>query len=142
MYRKRKKCLLSYFTGFFILSLVILGEKEIGFCSANPVREQSFTSFGTGTTVSVSTSAWTPLPTASSLSGRQGIIVTNDEANTSMMALLFSTQSSSPSEAITVHTMYVPVDSAVVVGIPAGLYLYGLYLGASAANAHVKEYVQ
>lgn len=122
--------------GFFVSA------KQNAFAVAPPVREQAWTSEGTGTTVSVSTSTWTKIPTTSSLTGRTSIVVSNDSANGSKMAFITSTNSSTPSEATTVRPYYLDPGQFIVLGVGDARYFYGIYLGAAAANVHCKEYSQ
>ena len=124
---------------FLIPSFVVLFGGPL-FASANPIRDMSITSVGTGTTVSVSTSVWTAVPGSSSLTGRQSLLISNDKANSTFMACTPSV--ASPSEAITVHTVYISPGATIDFQIAANLTLYCVYTGAASANIHVKEYNQ
>ena len=116
---------------------LILISKGKSIASAPPTREMAITAVGTGTTVSVSTSAWTAVPATSSLTGRQRLIVSNTVTNASYMACTIS--SSAPSEAITVHNIYIAPGATLDIGVASNLSLYCVYTGAAGANIHVKE---
>lgn len=107
--------------------------------SAPPVYEQVITSVGTATTVSVSTSAWTRLPATSSLSGRTGVMITNDSANASNCAIIISSSATEPTEATTVRPGSLRPGVTAIIGAGNNMYIYALYLGASAGNVHVQE---
>ena len=59
----------------FLAAVVSLGVVGSSFAAAPKVAEAPIIAYGTPTTVSISTSAWTVVPAASSLTSRTGIIV-------------------------------------------------------------------
>lgn len=123
----------------FFLGSIIFGISK-AFSAAPPVREQSFTSVGTATTVSVSTSAWTKVPATSSLTGRTDICLDAPASNTANVAAIISTSSVVPGEATTVRPIEIirgEEDRCIPVG--DGLYLYLLSLNTAAENVHVQE---
>jgi hypothetical protein len=107
--------------------------------AATPIYEQVTSSVGTGKTVSVSTSAWTLLPAVSSLAGRTGVMLTNDSSNTSNCAIILSTSSVIPAEATTVRPGSLNPGATSILGVGDNIFIWGLYLGTSAANVHVEE---
>lgn len=122
---------LAVITGFLLGGLKLW--------AAPPVYEQVISAVGTGTTVSVSTSAWTLLPAATSLAGRTGVMLTNDSSNASNCAVILSTSSTLPSEAVTVKPGSLIPGVTAIIGVADSIYIWGLYLGTSAGNVHVKE---
>lgn len=119
------------------LGLVGVGKAS---AAAPAVREQSYTAVGTATTVSISTSAWTKVPTTSSLTGRTEVCLDEPASNTANMAGTISSESSTPAEAITVRPIEVvkgEEDRCFPVG--DGLYVYLLSLHSSAESVHVQE---
>lgn len=142
-----KKLFQALFFSGSIHKLVFQMFLSLGLCSvvyavAPPNREQAMTGVGTGTTVSVSTSTWTKLPATSSLTGRHGVHVSNDSANSAYMAAITSSNSSSPSEATTVRVYYVSPGATLELLVGDAIYVYALYLGAAPGNAHVQEFKQ
>lgn len=108
--------------------------------AAPAVREQSFTAVGTATTVSISTSAWTKVPTTSSLTGRTTICLDLPASATANMSAIISTSSVVPGEAITVRPIEIikgEQDRCIDVG--DALYLYVLSLHTAAENLHIQE---
>jgi hypothetical protein len=118
------------------LLLVACGAKA----AAMPVRIQSYTAVGTATTVSISTSAWTKVPTTSSLTGRTEVCVDLPASASAGMVGIISSNSSTPAEAITVRPIeIVKGEQDRCYDVPDGLYLYLLSLHTGAENAHVQE---
>ncbi len=118
------------------LSLAAVGAKA----AAMPVREQSYTAVGTATTVSISTSAWTLVPAATSLTGRTEVCVNEPNSNTAFMAATISTSSVVPGEAVTVRPIEIAdtsEDRCFPIG--DGLYLYLISLHTAAESVHVQE---
>lgn len=107
---------------------------------APAVREQSFTAVGTATTVSISTSAWTKVPTTSSLTGRTEVCIDLPASATANMSAIISSVSSTPVEAITVRPIEIikgEMDRCIQIG--DALYLYVISLHTGAENLHVQE---
>lgn len=111
--------------------------------AAPSVKEAQIVSVGTATTVSVSTSSWTKVPSGTQLSNRSGILVNNPSTNNASMVGVLSTDSSAPSEATTVRPLEFATSSDFTfVPISSGVYLYLLSLHSIAENVHVQEIVQ
>ena len=125
----------------YILSLFVIGLFFVGFdfayCAYPPVTEGPLTATGTGTTVSISTSAWTKVPTTTSLTGRLAVQVCNPSTNTASMYAIV--KSATPSEAITVKPREIGKGSTQVIPCPDGLYLYLFSGHTSAESAGVQE---
>lgn len=123
------------------IGLVLMAGLGVSANAAAPaVREQSFTAVGTGTTVSISTSAWTKVPTTSSLTGRTTICLDLPAAASANMAGIISSVSSTPAEATTVRPIEVirgEPDRCIDIG--DGLYLYLISLHSAAESVHVQE---
>ena len=116
-----------------------------GFCvlleAAPPVAEAPVTGYGTPTTVSISTSSFTKVPT-SQTSGRMGIFIDNPATNSGRMVGIFG-DCSSTSIATTVrplelsagnNTSYIPIREDVC--------LWLLSLHTSAESVHYQEIKQ
>lgn len=102
-------------------------------------EEKPISAPGTGTTVSISTSAWTKVPTTSSLTTRSGIKVSNPASNNAAFAAVLSTSSVTPGEATTVRPVEIERGENPFVPCSDNTYLYLLSLHTSAENAHVQE---
>lgn len=96
---------------------------------------------GTGTTVSISTSAWTLVPASSSLTSqdRSGIKVSNPSTNNAAFAAILSTSSVTPGEATTVRPIEIGAGENPFIEAEKNIFLYLLSLHTSAENAHVQE---
>lgn len=117
------------FLGFMALSLLL---------RASPlVSETPILSVGTGTTVSISTSAWTVVPTASTMSTRSGIKVSNPSSNTANVACILDT--AAPTEATTVRPIEIQPGENPFVPARTNLNLYCVSLNTSAESIHVQE---
>lgn len=105
--------------------------------AATPVTEFPAQAAGTGTVVSVSTSAWTLLPASSSLSGALGLKVKNPSTNSYSIGCTGS--ASSPAEAITVYDFEIePGENPwISFGPPLSLYCVSL---TAAQDITVKQY--
>jgi hypothetical protein len=123
-----------------LISFALVGLGWARSFAAIPVLEQPITARGTGTTVSVSISAWTKVPASSSIDGRSGLLVNNPATNTARMLGILGGCTVSPTEATTVGPLefapstdfsYIPVSNAVC--------LYLISLNGSAENVHVQE---
>lgn len=103
------------------------------------VEEAPIGSVGTPTTVSVSSSTWTKVPTSSSLNQRSGIIISVPSTNTANIVAHIG-GCSSTSIATTVRPMEVAKGSGfVLVPIDNNTCLWTLTLNTSAENIHVQE---
>lgn len=124
-----------------LIGLVLMAGLGVSANAAAPAfREQSYTAVGTGTTVPISTSAWTKVPTTSSLTGRTEICLDLPAAASANMSGIISSDSSTPVEATTVRPIEIvkgEQDRCFDVG--DGLYLYLLSLHTGAENVHVQE---
>lgn len=102
------------------------------------VAEAPVNEVGTGTTVSISTSAWTKVPT-SQTSGRTGIKVCNPSNNSGTMYGVMSSNSSSPTEATSVRPIEIQAGENPIIPISDRLYLYLISGHSAAESAHVQE---
>ncbi len=111
--------------------------------SAAPgVFEVPVTSYGTPTTVSVSTITWTKAPAATSLTDRTAIIVNNPNANTARMVGHIG-GCSATSIATTVQPLeFAPSTDFTIVPLADGVCLWLLSLHSAAENVHVQEVSQ
>lgn len=102
-------------------------------------REISISAGGTPTTVSISTSAWTKVPAASSLSRRAGIIVSVPASNTANVVGHLG-GCSSTAIATTVRPMeFSKGGGFVLVPIDENVCLWLLSLHTAAESVHVQE---
>lgn len=102
-------------------------------------REISISAGGTPTTVSISTSAWTKVPAASSLARRAGVVVSVPASNTANVVGHLG-GCSSTSIAITVRPMeFVKGGGFTLVPIDENVCLYLLSIHTGAENVHVQE---
>lgn len=128
---------------FLIAALFCVGAVGMASAAGAPapaVREQSYTAVGTATTVSISTSAWTKVPTTSSLTGRTEVCIDLPAAATANMSATISTSSVIPGEATTVRPIEIvkgEMDRCVQIG--DALYLWVISLHTGAENLHVQE---
>jgi hypothetical protein len=123
-----------------VLAVCCVCKCKDGKCEVPAVREQSFTAVGTATTVSVSTSAWTLVPAASTLTGRTDVCFDEPATNNANMSATISTSSVVPGEATSVRPIEIikgEQDRCVSVG--DSLKLYVLSLHTAAENIHVQE---
>lgn len=110
--------------------------------AASQVAEMPVTQYGTPTTVSVSTSAWTKVPATSSLTGRVGILVKNDFSNNAKMVGILDSCSST-SIATTVRPLGFSTGSDfTLIPVNDNVCLYLLSLHTAAENVHVQEVSQ
>lgn len=111
--------------------------------SAPSVKEAQIVDVATATTVTVSTSAWTKVPTGSPIGNRSGVLINNPSTNNAGMVGVLSTNSSSPTEATTVRPLEFSQSSDFTfLPISSGVYLYMLSLHSVAESVHVQEVVQ
>jgi hypothetical protein len=105
--------------------------------AVDPVKEEPVGSVGTNTVVSVSTSAWTKVPTTSSLTRRNCVKVVNDSDNSSDFFYTYSV--AAPTIATT--TFSGEVEPGEGPCIPAGdnVDLYFVTDGASAQSIGAQE---
>lgn len=95
---------------------------------------------GTGTAVSISTSAWTAAPATSSLNRRTLVKLRNKASNTA--AIICTVSAASPSEAITVGDIEVQPGENPSLEIDDNMDLYCVSLHTGAETINVKEYRQ
>lgn len=108
------------------------------FVSAAPtVKEAPIEVVGTATTVSISTSAWTAVPTASTLARRVGIKVSNPSSNSANIVCILG--DGTPSEATTVRPIEIQTGENPFIPVRVDAYLYCLSLHTSAESIHVQE---
>lgn len=105
------------------------------------VKENSITSVGTPTTVSISTSAWTKVPATSTLSSRNGLAVSLPASATAVMVGHFG-GCTSTAVATTVRPMELAKGSFIFVPVSNDVCLWLLSLNTSAENVHVQEIKQ
>jgi len=106
------------------------------------VGEAPIKGYGTPTTVTVSTSAWTRVPAASSLTGRAGLLVALPaSSNANMEGHLGSCTSTSVAKTVRPIEL---IKGTGFVFIPASdnVCLYLLSLDTAAENVHVQEVKQ
>lgn len=104
--------------------------------------ETPIKAYGTPTTVSVSTSAWTKIPASSSVDGRTGLIVSVPASNTANMVAHLGACSGT-SIATTVRPMeLVKGHGFILVPIEARVCLYVLSLHSAVENIHTQEIKQ
>ena len=126
-------------TDFYFFSVV--GVIVIIFCiqagAVDIVKEAPIYKVGTATTVSVSTSTWTKVPTASTLTRRAGIKVCNRLSNNASIYGVISTAAPT----ISTTTTPIEIEKGENPFIPVGddHFLYLLSGHTSAENAHVQE---
>jgi len=106
------------------------------------VREVPISRVGTGTTVSVSTFAWTNAVTSSSLSNRACVKVSNPSSNNASFVYIPSTSSVIPGEATTVRPGEIETGEGPCIAAGDSIYIWLLSLHTSAENAHVQEWGQ
>lgn len=126
--------LLLALAGLFLSGSVYAGKPLVAEAPINAV--------GAGTTVSISTSAWTKVPASGNTSGRTGIKVCNPSGNSATMYGVISSNSSSPTEATTVRPIEIQAGENPLIPIADNLYLYLLSVHTGAENAHVQEVKQ
>lgn len=93
-----------------------------------------------GTTVSLSTSAWTLVPTVSGLTGRAGVKVNVPSTNSAGVGGTCS--AAAPTQAITVQDIGIDKGENPWIPCADGLGLYLISNHTSAESVHVKEYGQ
>ena len=100
--------------------------------------EVSISTIGTPTTVSVSTSAWTMVPAASSMTGREGIMVS---LPTTLNAVVVGHLGNCTSTAVatTVRPLEFAKGGFVLVPVGPGVCLWTLSLHTGAESIHVQE---
>lgn len=126
-----------------LLLIIALASPSVLFASAPPTLEQPVTSIGRATTVSVSNSAWTLCPAASSLDGRTGVLVNNPCTNSATMVAVLSTSTAIPAEATTVRPLeFAPCTDFTVVPASNKIYLWIMTLATGAENVHIQEVKQ
>jgi hypothetical protein len=105
--------------------------------------EAPINSVGTATTVSVSNSTWTKVPTTPSLVGRTGIVVSVPSTNTANVVGVLTVSTSGPTEATTVRPFEIEKGNSFAL-VPAAdnVYLYLLSLHSGAESVHVQEVKQ
>lgn len=124
---------------FFVALLVSGAAVAFG---APRVEEMPITAVGTATTVSISTSAWTLVPAATSLTSRNGILVSVPATlNANVVGVLAACGGSTPATSVR------PIEIAKGNGftlfpIDPGVCLYVLSLHTSAESIHVQEIKQ
>ena len=104
------------------------------------VQETPVKSVGTPTTVSISTSAWTLVPAASSVSGRSGLIV---DAPATLNANLVGHLGGCTSTAVATTVRPIEVikgESQIDLPIGDSVCLWLLSLHSAAESIHVQEY--
>ena len=106
------------------------------------VAEAPVNSVAAATTVSISTSTWTLVPT-SNTAGRFGVLVNNPSGNNARMVGVLSTNSSTPTEATTVRPLeFAPATDFTFLPVSDKIYVYLLSLHTSAESVHVQEVKQ
>lgn len=114
-----------------------------GVCYAAPrVEEMPITEVGTATTVSISTSAWTEVPAATSLKSRNGLLVSVPAtSNANVVGVLINCGDTAP--ATTVRPIeIVKGNGFTLFPIDPGVCLELLSLHTAAENVHVVEVKQ
>lgn len=106
--------------------------------AAPDVEEESMHYAAAASSVSISTSAWTVVPTTSGLNYRSGIKVNNPSTNNASVVGILS-RSASPSDSITVHPIEIEPGENPFIPCGDDLYLYLLSLHTSAEYIHVQE---
>jgi len=101
------------------------------------VTEAPILSVGTGTTVSISTSAWTLVPAASTLAARSGVKISNPSTNTANIVCILDT--ATPTEATTVRPIEIQAGENPLVPARSDILIYCLSLHTSAENVHTQE---
>jgi hypothetical protein len=119
---------------FATLSTMALKASPLG--TETPIR-----SYGTPTTVSISTSAWTLVPASQSLSGQTGILVSLP-ASASAVMVGHLASCTSTSVATTVRPLEIAKGGFVLVPVADNVCLYLLSLHTAAESAHVQEIKQ
>lgn len=102
-------------------------------------REVSISEGGTSTTVSISTSAWTKVPAASSLARRAGMVVSVPSTNNANVVGDLGSCSGYSSATSIRPLEFVKGAGFILVPIDDNLCLYLLSLHTAAENVHVKE---
>ena len=102
------------------------------------VKENSITAVGTPTTVSVSTSAWTVVPAASSLTERSGMIVSLPAAANAVMVGHFG-GCTSTAIATTVRPLELAKGGFILVPAANDVCLYLMSLHTAAESVHIQE---
>lgn len=122
----------------FSLGLAVLG----GTVWAAPlVAEAPIKEYGTPTTISVSTSAWTKLPTSSTLDGRFGLLVSNPASSNAVMVAHLG-NCTSTAIATTVRPLEIAKGGFILVPVSPSVCVWALSLHTSAENIHVQEIKQ
>lgn len=111
----------------------------VGLAKADPkVMESPWSSYGTPTTVSISSSAWTAVPTTSSLSGRRAILV-SIPASASASDFAHIGGCTSTDVATTVRPMELTKGGFYTLPLGDRDCLWVMTLHTSAQNLHVQE---
>jgi hypothetical protein len=110
--------------------------------AAPRVEEMPITKVGTATTVSISTSAWTAVPTATSLTSRNGLLVSVPAtSNANVVGVLINCGETAP--ATTVRPIeIVKGNGFTLFPLDQGVCLELLSLHTAAENVHVIEIKQ
>lgn len=119
---------------FLFLCLSLCGASVM---AAPLVAEAPIMGVGSGTTVSVSTYAWTELPTTSTLSSRSGIKISNPSTNTGNVVCILAT--TTPTEATTVRPIEIQPGENPFIPCRIDIELYCISLHTAAENVHVQE---
>ena len=101
------------------------------------VQEEPIQRVGTATTVSVSTSAWTLLPAASSLSRRIGYKVNNPAANNASVYCVGSV--AAPTIATTTIPIEIQAGENPLVPMSESIDLYCVSVHTAAEDIHIQE---
>lgn len=110
--------------------------------AAPRVEEMPITAVGTATTVSISTAAWTVVPTATSLTSRNGMLVSVPSTNNANVVGVIDVCGGT-SVATTIRPIEVSKGNGFTLfPIDPGVCLYLISLDTAAENVHVIEVKQ
>ena len=109
-----------------VLFLLLIGSvgyaREYSYQASQPPKSPVIQSVGTGTSVSISTSAWTAVPTTSTLANRAYVKVSNPASNAN--AVMCIAKKASPAEAITVNPVEIVPGANPAIPAPADFTVY------------------
>ena len=105
--------------------------------AAPPVAEAQIKNVSDGTTVSISTSAWTAVPTTVALNSRSGIKISNPSSNSNNIACILDT--AAPTEAITIRPIEIQPGENPFIQARYDIFLYCVSLHTAAMSVHAQE---